>query len=341
MKILVIANACPWASWPQKIAAIKAFYAPLVELDIDIRYTDFADIPTGKYPGTVTQFLPTGAVDVPGIDVELDQGWFAANVGPLIAGYDIAVFQTTTPSGGGLPLGIKFEELNGTWCCETFIGGENDNYYLPGMIELGNSAELLIEHEVSHALYSITGQTDNTHLYLYANEFSKVLADIKLSNSGVLAELEAELVEAEKELGIIKEKESSADMQNSAAPTFSATITKWAVAIGKAEGADPKYHNIGNLKYSTLTASWGATKGFQAEDGGWIAAFPTDQMGETALGNFLLLGCENELIAFHSPIARTLDGFTRIYAGNPAPGYYDIIHAGLGVPGDTQISDFV
>lgn len=345
MKILIIANACPWPSWDEKIAAIKTFWAPLVELEIDVKYTDFTGIPTAQYPGTVTQFPPTGAVDVAGENMEIDQAWFAANIGPLIAGYDVAVFQTTAPNGGGLPLGIKFEELNGTWCCETFVLGESDNYYLPGMIELGNSAEIIIEHEISHALYSISGQPDRTHEFFYANQFTRVLTDIKLPDQSAIVSLYQQVIAAlEEELGIIKaNKAAAADMNTSTVtvPEFPATITKWAVAIGKSEGANPKWHNMGNLKYSTLTASWGATKGFQATDDGWIAAFPDDQTGETALGNFLMLGCENELLAFHSPEARTLDGFTKIYAGNPKQDYYDVIHAELGLPGDTQISTFI
>ncbi len=64
-------------------------------------------------------------------------------------------------------------------------------------------------------------------------------------------------------------------------------------------------------------------------------------MGDTALGNFLTLGCEDELVAFHAPAARTLAGFTVIYAGNPPQGYITGIEEMLGVPGTTQISTFL
>jgi hypothetical protein len=99
--------------------------------------------------------------------------------------------------------------------------------------------------------------------------------------------------------------------------------------------------NPGNLKYSTLTASWGAQKGPAASDGGFLCQFANDNAGQTALCNFLVLGCEDELIAFHAPEARTLAGFTTIYAGNPPEGYITRIEEALGVPGTTQISTFL
>jgi hypothetical protein len=127
-------------------------------------------------------------------------------------------------------------------------------------------------------------------------------------------------------------------------PTVPAPVSKihiWALAVAVQEGAKKSLNNPGNLKYSTLTASWGATKGFQATDGGWIAQFPTPQAGETALENFLTLGCQDELVAFHAPEARTLGGFTQIYAGNPPPEYEEAVGRALGCPLDTPISSFL
>lgn len=122
---------------------------------------------------------------------------------------------------------------------------------------------------------------------------------------------------------------------------FPPKIETWIAAITRGEGAKPAHHNPGNLKYSTLTASWGATRGPAASDGGYLCQFATDNAGEIALGNFLTLGAEDELIAFHAPAARTLRGFTVIYAGNPPKDYIDGIIAEMGVPGDTQISTFL
>lgn len=118
-------------------------------------------------------------------------------------------------------------------------------------------------------------------------------------------------------------------------------IKKWAALIAQGEGASLASNNPGNLKYSSLTASWGATPGRAATDGGHLCQFATPAMGMNALCNFLMLGCENELRAFHSPEARTLIGFTKIYAGNPPQGYIDRIVGGLGVSPYVDISTFL
>ena len=128
---------------------------------------------------------------------------------------------------------------------------------------------------------------------------------------------------------------------NTASDTFPAKITAWAQIITKEEGANPTLHNPGNLKYSSLTELWGATPGPAAEDGGNLCQFVTEEAGLNALCNFLVLGCQDQLIAFHAPAARTLEGFTVVYAGNPPQGYIDAIVAAMGVPSDTQISSFL
>lgn len=116
-------------------------------------------------------------------------------------------------------------------------------------------------------------------------------------------------------------------------------IIEWANAIKVQEGAKPSLNNPGNLKYSTLTASWGGSKGFQALDGGWICSFPTDEAGFTALCNFLTLGAEDELLAFHQ--ARTLQAFSEVYAGNPPQDYIDNIAKALQVPVSILVAEFL
>jgi plasmid stabilization system protein ParE len=54
-----------------------------------------------------------------------------------------------------------------------------------------------------------------------------------------------------------------------------------------------------------------------------------------------VLGCENQLLDFHSPDARTLAGFTKIYAGNPPQRYIDAIVQAMGGDPNVQISMFL
>jgi len=131
------------------------------------------------------------------------------------------------------------------------------------------------------------------------------------------------------------------DVPSRTISTFPSKIVSWAHIIGQEEGANPISNNAGNLKYSTLTASWGASKGHPAADGGFFCHFETPEDGVNALCNFLKLACEDELIAYHSPEARTLGGFTKIYAGNPPEGYILAIANFLHEPLDVQISTFL
>lgn len=363
LRVLIVANACPWASWNDKISAIKAFWAPLLELDIDLHQTNFTGIPTKTYPGSMTTFGPAGATDVPGNELEIDRDWLLANVVSLAQGYDIVVFQVAN-APQGLPLGLAIGKLGDVWFSCSFIQDENANYYLAGDgvtmgPELGNSAEVMIEHEISHTLYFMSGQTDNTHRYFYTNNFARVLTDIKLPNQNLINTLYQQvIVLLEEELGLLKKQKAQSDMNTSTtvsevsksagAPvvigeskTFPAKIVAWASAIKPEEGANPALNNPGNLKYSTLTASWGASKGPAASDGGFLCQFKTPAAGMFALCSFLQLGCEDELVAFHSPEARTLGGFTRIYAGNPPQGYIDAIATAIGEPETVQISTFL
>ncbi len=125
-----------------------------------------------------------------------------------------------------------------------------------------------------------------------------------------------------------------------ATSVFPPKIELWAEAVTQGEGARPGLCNPGNLKYSSLTASWGAVKGRQASDGGWLCKFATMAQGHTALCNFLLLAAEGELIISH-PRPCTLQTFTVKYAGKPPQPYIDRIARVLSVPTSVDISTFL
>lgn len=125
----------------------------------------------------------------------------------------------------------------------------------------------------------------------------------------------------------------------SPASSFPVLIVRWADAIAKWEGADPKLNNPGDLKFSTLTASLGGTQGKQASDGGWLCKFITPHAGLDALRHFLLLAAEDRLTSYHT--ARTLQAFSKIYGGNPPQGYIDGIAKEMGVPTTVDIGTFL
>jgi hypothetical protein len=82
-KVSILANneAGPWQSWPAKIAAIKAFYAPVCTLEISLFST-----------ALTPQFAPYQPSSGNGVVYRVDENWYEANVLPLAQGADICPF---------------------------------------------------------------------------------------------------------------------------------------------------------------------------------------------------------------------------------------------------------
>ncbi len=156
--------------------------------------------------------------------------------------------------------------------------------------------------------------------------------------AAILASLKADLQYAAQVIARMIQVAKSPYMPSQQIQTFPPIIIKWANAIKQWEGSIDAT-NPGNMKYAPLTASWGASRGRYAKDGGAFAVFRSPAAGFTALCNFLVLACHDELKSYHQ--ARTLREFTVVYAGNPPEGYIQGIIRGVGVSGDTDIGTFV
>lgn len=178
-KVLVVANGAPWASWPTKIAAIEAFYAPIATLKIDLIHTALTP-PFQNFIASGTQYEA-----ISGMVSQIDPTWYANNITPLGKGYDITLLvcpesewplldciRGTTTLGTARPIP-----------CE-IASDENEATYLNG-IELFPTAEHYMEHELAHALFELAGiafASDTTHYWDFAEKnLPGVLADIKFT----------------------------------------------------------------------------------------------------------------------------------------------------------------
>lgn len=97
-------------------------------------------------------------------------------------------------------------------------------------------------------------------------------------------------------------------------------IPAWASAIQVQEGWTPVSRsfinrNPGNLKWTTLTESLGAT----GKDLNNFCVFPTVSAGLSALEKFLQMACTDQLKAFTSDMS--LLSFTQVYAEPPNNNY--------------------
>lgn len=326
MKITFVFNNINWPSIAAKLAAVKEFFEMDFDLEITEVHTDFKSIP----------WVQTGAIgdvtNTPGTTQTVPPDWFDKNVSSKTPGADIVVFCLAP---GDVPLHMtsvaimqgKYGDI--VQCCMFGIN-ETDDAYI-NQVRQANTFVLFAEHEISHALYLLQRIPDNTHTYFYTGRPTKVLEDL---NKGYLTGLALLLAKC-KQLVLLLQSQFKTVMVQTNLPVppgpqpVPQSIITWANAIKSQEGAKPELNNPGNLKVSSLTASWGATNGFQATDGGWIAKFETYDKGFYALCNFLILGCKDELIAFHQ--ARTLEKFTNVYAGGPPPQYASNVANALGV----------
>lgn len=334
MKIILIFNNCTWTTIQDKLAAVKSFFAPLpFDFDIEARNLSFEDIPF------VTVSALGGITNTLGTTTTVDPAYFDKYISSLDPSADIMVFclMPGDVAANRTSIAIMQGKVNNVVQCCIFGLQENDQAYI-NEVNQGNAFVLYVCHEISHALYLIQNDIpDNTHAYFYTGQPTKVLSDLKngtLTKMQQLAGYLKQLVSFyQEEITIIK------PIAMTAQPLFSNKIISWANAIARCEGAKQSLNNPGNLKYSTLTASWGGKLGDNASDGGSICQFPDYNTGFTALCNFLKLGCEDELKAFHQ--ARTLEAFSQVYAGNPPQGYIDGVASILGVPTSVDISTFL
>jgi len=158
MKLLLIDNGCNWATWPQKKAELKKWFAPLFDLQITEIKTNFTDIPFTNYSSSDDQ---QNAFRLKGIDpIYYDQ-----HFSPLAKGYDIVLVvlpRSLWPwdadargwradkTYGAIELQVACDEYERlTWF------GKDD----------GDMFHNLARHEILHALFMHWGIKDTVHYW--------------------------------------------------------------------------------------------------------------------------------------------------------------------------------
>jgi hypothetical protein len=192
LRILANNEAGSWPSWPEKIAAIKAFYTPVCELDIILT-------PTKLTP----QFAPYSGTSGNGTIYQVDEGWYEANVLPLADGADMVMF-VVPPTDHTVPclIGLCVSQT-GKAAQLTVFSNETDHTYVNGSVDQGETAVVYAEHELSHAFYAMLAKTDNTHLYFYVGTPEKVLADFDFDEV-LLNDYQQLIQDLELKLGLLK-----------------------------------------------------------------------------------------------------------------------------------------
>lgn len=175
-RLLIVANNSRWASWPEKIAAIRAFFLPKLDIDIDLIHTNYTDIPFENVVGI-------HGIENAHINTRMvAKGWFDRNVTAHGLSYDMVLFQVAESdrkSEKTAPMGIRTDMDQGPMEL-TMFANESDHAYVMKdgrSTDLGNSFVLFSCHEISHGLYAMLGKEDKTHLHFYTGHPYRVLSD--------------------------------------------------------------------------------------------------------------------------------------------------------------------
>jgi hypothetical protein len=224
LRILANNEAGTWASWPEKIAAIKTFYAPVCELDITLTPTKLTP-QFSQYPG-----VSNGAI------YQVDEAWYEANVAPLADGANIVMF-VVPPSDHTVPtlIGLEANHPKGPWQTSIFTN-ETDHTY-QNEIDQGETAVVFATHELSHVFYAMLAKTDNTHLYFFAGTPEKVLAEFDFDEQE-LAWYQQAIQDLEQELGLLKARQIQPPVEPPAnvVPTSIPSVSDLATFIKGYEG---------------------------------------------------------------------------------------------------------
>ena len=219
-----------------------------------------------------------------------------------------------------------------------------------------NSLEDRLYHELAHSVSMIYGVPDTIHDWNSKSDPDGFVRELAIKDLPIPQEL-SRIGRALQYLAVwisrlLQPKKPAYFTEDSFLPTRPITLEEvpveknklikiWAEAIRIEEGGKPdnlntRLKNPGNLKYSLLTKSFGATGKYPASDGGFFCIFPTQPIGMQALCSFLEMACLDKLKPYHD--ARTLRLFTRRYANPPNDGYANNIAKKLGVDIDIDIS---
>lgn len=163
IKILLVPNSCPWPTLVDKIDEIKSFFSSKVELNVDVINTNYPTIPFVQFNTTLTN-APKGSSLL-----QVDPRWYDYNITPMGARYDIVLFVVNMKQWPDISRtfvrGARTDRDQGP--VELQIGAdENEGVYQNGVLKF-KTFQHFAEHEIMHALFMMSGQSDPTHHWDY------------------------------------------------------------------------------------------------------------------------------------------------------------------------------
>ncbi len=185
LRLLIVLNG-KWESLPAKIGEVKYWFKDLVNLEIDVKTSEYKDIPFVLYDRPERKRYG------------VNYTWLDANITPIASGYDMWAFGIETKEWGlnnsargyctgGTPIGIQ-------------VCADEKEMIWDGTGKLiGNAFVVRLIHEILHALYIVSKQKDRVHeLIGETNEklSQEILKDIKFQDTRTILQVIVDFLKA-------------------------------------------------------------------------------------------------------------------------------------------------
>jgi hypothetical protein len=331
---LVANNLGKWKTLPDKINELKK-WAKGIDLQIDLKYTTFDPVPFSIYNPLIDQYnKKLISTQCQGVSPD----WYDTNISSQAKGYDIVLFCLNMDQWeGNSARGWRTDSSNGP--IELQVGSderEHSSSY--------NNFLMFAKHEISHALYMMTGQADRTHEFYYnGDEYcDKIWGDLRFvepnwADDPVLWERFLNFLRV---IFSIMKEEPKTILPDEPVPT-KATIENFCKAIERHEGyfqgsRSFRNNNSGNLRYCEQRLAIGKDKQN-------FAIFATYQDGFNTLKE-MITRAKNGLSKVYSP-ENTLTDFFSLYApafdSNDPNNYAKVVAKEIGVDTSFKIKNLI
>lgn len=326
-KLLIVQNSIDWPSMPQKIQALKTWFAPCVNLQIDTTKTDFSNIPFVKYSGALSN-NPT--VD-PNLLKGIDPVFYDQHFTGLGLKYDIilVVLPMSQWPYDDQARGWRGDADQGP--VQLHIACDETEHLLWFGHDSGDMFHNLARHEILHALYLITGQEDKVHYWwnqdpeMLRNCLTEIDFDYKAKQMTFLRKL---IQLYQQLINLMKTQQYP-------------KIEKMCKAIQSQEGwyagsRSYRNNNPGNLRYIGQSKSTG-------KDTANFAVFATYEDGLDTLRQMLIRACSGQSQLYRPTM--TITQFFQTYAPasdkNKPIEYAQKVAQAIGVDASVQIKSLL
>lgn len=169
LKLLIVANQSRWRSWDGKITELRQWFAPKVNLQVTLIHTDFKEILFQPSTENGPEFF------------RINDAWYDKNISARAQGYDVVLFtvprwQWFSPNDAW---GYRTDRSHGPIELQITANEDEQAELTPsGQHGTGDAFFVRARHEILHALFVLTGQSDSTHKWIAKNEPENALNEL-------------------------------------------------------------------------------------------------------------------------------------------------------------------